>query len=232
MTARSSRKVWVVLAMLALAVGVYGVATRGNPNFRRRPADLIDQFDGVAIFYNGGIHATHGRNLAPDGYNLGIRYQCVEFVKRYYFERHGHRMPDSFGHAKDFYDPDLPDGGWNARRGMAQHVNGSPTKPAAGDLLVFRPWLFNRYGHVAIVASVSGAGVEIAQQNPGPWGKTRATYPLVFKDRRWRIDHPRILGWLTLPESFDSGTDSSRRNHRRGTKVRLSLRAHEGRWHG
>ncbi|WP_413044376.1 hypothetical protein [Pseudomonas sp. YJ42] len=61
-----------------------------------------------------------GRNLTQDGYNLGLRYQCVEFVKRYYFERHGHRMPDSYGHAKDFFDPQVGDGALNARRGLLQ----------------------------------------------------------------------------------------------------------------
>jgi hypothetical protein len=153
----------------------------------------------VAIHYNGGIHATHGRNRTPDGYNIGIRYQCVEFIKRYFWERHKHRMPDSYGHAKDFFDPQLPDGGWNARRAMVQHVNGGGTKPAKGDLVVFRPWLFNRYGHVAIVASVSNNTVEIAQQNPGPWGKTRTSYPLVCTENHWFIEHPRLLGWLRLP---------------------------------
>ncbi|SUD83261.1 Uncharacterised protein [Stutzerimonas stutzeri] len=54
-----------------------------------------------------------GGNLSKDGYNLGLRYQCVEFVKRYYFERHGHRMPDTYGHAKSFFDPSLGDGALN-----------------------------------------------------------------------------------------------------------------------
>lgn len=229
--ARSKRKIWIIPVVLAMAWGGYALLTRGNPNFRHRAGDIVDEFDGVAIYYNGGIHATHGRNRSPNGYNLGIRYQCVEFVKRYYFERHGHRMPDSYGHAKDFFDPRIPDGGWNARRGMAQHANGSPTKPEAGDLVVFRPWLFNRYGHVAIVASVFDQSVEIVQQNPGPWGKTRATCPLVFKEGRWFIGHPRILGWLTLPESPDSGASSSRHKDRREMAVGLILRTHDGHWH-
>lgn len=36
----------------------------------------------VAIYFNGGVNMSQGRNLTIDGYNLGIRYQCVEFVKR------------------------------------------------------------------------------------------------------------------------------------------------------
>lgn len=203
------RKLWIWLGVLAVAGGVYGVATRVNLNVRYRPGDVLDRLDGVAIHYNGGIHMTHGRHLAPDGYNLGIRYQCVEFVKRYYYERHGHRMPDAYGHAKDFFDASLADGQWNARRGMAQYVNGGMTRPAAGDLIVFRPWLFNRYGHVAIVASVSNDSLEIAQQNPGPWGKTRAVYPLTVKDNCWFVEHRRVPGWLRLPPAPDSPGEQS-----------------------
>ena len=193
------RKMWMSLIILFMAGGGDWFVTRSNPNMCHRAGDVLDVLDGVAIHYNGGIHATHGRNRTPDGYNIGIRYQCVEFIKRYFWERHKHRMPDSYGHAKDFFDPQLPDGGWNARRAMVQHVNGGGTKPAKGDLVVFRPWLFNRYGHVAIVASVSNNTVEIAQQNPGPWGKTRTSYPLVCTENHWFIEHPRLLGWLRLP---------------------------------
>lgn len=180
--------------------GGYWFVTRGNPNNRRQAGEVIDKLDGVAIFYNGGIHAAHGRNLTADGYNIGIRYQCVEFIKRYFMERYGHRMPDSYGHAKDFYDLRIPDGGLNLRRGMLQYANGGVSRPAAGDLVVFRPWLFNRYGHVAIVAAVSDNAVEIVQQNPGPWGRSRVSYPLACKENRWIIKHQRVLGWLRLPK--------------------------------
>ncbi len=46
---------------------------------------IIDEFNGVAVYYNHNVGNVSGRNLAPDGYNLGLKYQCVEFVKRYYF---------------------------------------------------------------------------------------------------------------------------------------------------
>ena len=200
---KPARKAWVALGLLFVAGGSYWFGTHGNPNARFRAGDVVDELDGVAIRYNGGIHAAHGRNRTADGYNVGIRYQCVEFVKRYLLERQGHRMPDAYGHARDFYDPRLPDGGWNARRAMVQHANGGAAKPAKGDLVVFGPWLFNRYGHVAIVASVSGHAVEIAQQNPGPWGRTRVGYPLACRENRWFIEHRRVLGWLRLPAGQD-----------------------------
>lgn len=195
-----------VLLIPACLLAVYAAATRLNPNLDREVGEKIDELNGVAIYYNGGVNMTRGRNLSVDGYNLGIRHQCVEFVKRYYFERHGHRMPDTFGHARDFFRRDVDDGAINAQRAMLQFSNGSNTMPEPADLLVFKPWLFNPYGHVAIVSSVDGALMEIAQQNPGPFGSSRETIPVSFKHGKWFVEHPRVLGWLRLPPVEESSS--------------------------
>ncbi len=188
------------LAVLPLvALGLYSAVTRIDPNPRHAVGEQLDELNGVAIYYNGGVNTVQGRNLTQDGYNLGLRYQCVEFVKRYYFERHGHRMPDSYGHAKDFFDPQVSDGGLNAKRSMLQFTNGSAMPPQADDLLVFAPSLLNRYGHVAIIASVGSDTLQIAQQNPGPFASARENLPLGHRDGRWYIENDRVRGWLRLP---------------------------------
>lgn len=51
----------------------------------------VDSLHGVYVYYNGAVGNVKDRNLAPDGYNLGLRYQCVEFVKRYYYEYLDHK---------------------------------------------------------------------------------------------------------------------------------------------
>ena len=187
------------LAVLPLAaLGLYSAVTRIDPNPRHAVGEQLDELNGVAIYYNGGVNTVQGRNQTQDGYNLGLRYQCVEFVKRYYFERHGHRMPDPYGHAKDFFDPGLDDGALNAKRAMLQFGNGGPDQPQPEDLLVFGPSLFNRYGHVAVIARVDQNNLEIAQQNPGPFGSSREILPLAENAGRWSIEHPRVLGWLRL----------------------------------
>jgi len=187
-------------ALLApsLILGGYAVATRINLNPWYSVGQPIDELNGVIIYFNGGVNTTRGRNLSKDGYNLGIRFQCVEFVKRYYFERYDHRMPDPYGHAKDFFDVELSDGAWNQKRGMLQYVNGGRFKPEPDDLLVFGPWLFNQYGHVAIVSSVGNTSLEVAQQNPGPFGSSRELLELTHRDGKSFVDHPRVLGWLRL----------------------------------
>jgi surface antigen len=154
---------------------------------------VVDQFNGVDVYYNGSTGNVSGRNLTKDGYNLGQKYQCVEFIKRYYYQRFNHKMPDSYGHAKNYFDESIADGQLNPKRNLLQFHNGSPTKPQVEDIIVFG---WSRYGHVAIISKVSDNEIEIIQQNPGPNKSSRATYPLIFNKGLWKIDSFRILGYL------------------------------------
>ena len=156
----------------------------------------IDSLNGVNVYFNGEVDNVSGRNLTKDNYNLGLKYQCVEFVKRYYYEHLLHKMPDSYGHAKDFYNDTLKDGDINAKRNLTQYSNPSQSKPKIDDLIVFSGTTFNKYGHVAIVSNVEEDEVEIIQQNPGPFINSRESFPLAKQDEKWKIDNHRILGWL------------------------------------
>ncbi|PKP21748.1 MAG: CHAP domain-containing protein [Bacteroidetes bacterium HGW-Bacteroidetes-21] len=156
----------------------------------------IDSLNGVIVYYNGSIDHVSERNLTEDGYNLGLKYQCVEFVKRYYYQYFHHKMPDSYGHAKDFFDPALENGQLNKRRNLIQYVNPGNTKPKVNDLIVFDEHKFNKYGHVAIISGVTDDHIEIIQQNPGPNGKSRQSFSLKKEGEIWTIENDRILGWL------------------------------------
>ena len=78
-----------------LAVLLFFPSKDFNPNPKFSFGDKIDSLDGVYVFYNGSVSHTEGRNKSEDGYNLGLKYQCVEFVKRYYYMHFKHKMPDS-----------------------------------------------------------------------------------------------------------------------------------------
>jgi CHAP domain. len=194
------RWLWAGLVLVLLAAAGYYVVTRCNINPQRQVGEVVDELDGAAVYYNGGVAHVEGRHLASDGYNLGLKYQCVEFVKRYYYEHYGHKMPDSYGHAKDFFDSRVKDGEMNAARGLIQYVNGSLMPPQKGDLVVYAPHAGNHYGHVAVVSEVSEAGVEIIQQNPGPFGVSREVYTLTQDAHgHWHIGHDRVMGFLRMP---------------------------------
>lgn len=155
----------------------------------------VDSFNGVAVYYNGP-NFTHvaGRNVTPDGYNLGLKYQCVEFVKRYYYQVLNHKMPNTFGHAKDYFDRSLPDRAFNKKRGLMQYRNVREYKPQVNDLLVYNSYPGNNFGHVAIISKISENEIELVQQNMGT--KSRLQIPLVNFYQYWTIADYNILGWL------------------------------------
>ena len=99
-----------------------------NINSIHQIRDSIDELEDVEIFYNGSIRHIENRNVTKDGYNLGLRWQCVEFVKRFYLKFFNHKMPDSYGHAKDFFDKNIEDGKLNKARNLIQHSNPSLAK--------------------------------------------------------------------------------------------------------
>ena len=137
-----------------------------------------------------------GRELTQDGYNLGLKYQCVEFVKRYYYEELNHKMPDSYGNAKDFFNSKIRDGKINKQRNLYQHTNPCSSKPKINDLIIYSGTALNRYGHVSIISNVTENEIEIIQQNPGPFASSREKYVLINVDGKWKINNDRILGWL------------------------------------
>ena len=156
----------------------------------------VDAYNGVAIYDNGSVRNVSGRNVTADGYNLGLKYQCVEFVKRFYYEYYDHKMPDSYGHARDFFNHSVPDGGYNKQRALTQYAQGSSTKPKSNDLIIFGPTPYNEFGHVAIVSKVKSNQIEIAQQNPGRGNSSRALYSLSNSGGKWSIGNQYVLGWL------------------------------------
>jgi len=156
----------------------------------------IDSFNDVSVYYNGNPKNVSGRNLTKEGYNLGLNYQCVEFVKRYYYEHLNHEMPNSYGHAKDFYDNETLDGELNKNRNLIQFNNPSLSKPKVNDIMVLDKSTFNKFGHVSIVSKVNDNSIEVVQQNV--FLNSRENYDLKFIDGKWKIDNERILCWLRM----------------------------------
>lgn len=191
-------KHWSFLLIGLTIAGIAGAWTFKNLNVNsdHEVGQEIDSFNDVAVYFNGGVSNVSGRNTTKDGYNLGLKYQCVEFVKRYYYEHLNHKMPDSYGNAKDFFNPALSDGQMSTQRNLTQYTNSSISQPKVDDLLIFDGTLLNRFGHVAIVSKVSDNEIEIIQQNPGPFEKSRVNFSLENKNGKWEIKDEKVLGWL------------------------------------
>lgn len=196
------KKTAIILSSLALIllliVSANYIIKKTNLNRNREVAEVIDSFNGVNVYFNGGVDHVLGRNLTKDGYNLGLKYQCVEFVKRYYYEHLNHKMPDSYGHAKHFINPKLKDGVLNPARNLRQFNNPSTQKPQVNDIVIFKGTLLNPFGHVAIISEVTDNDIEIIQQNPGPFSPSRERYPLIQENHQWIIQHKNIIGRLGI----------------------------------
>lgn len=202
-------KIALIAACAIVLVGIaayYINKSRYNPNPKYALGQPLDSLNSVVVYYNGMVGHSSGRSTSPDGYNIGMKYQCVEFVKRYYYQRWNHKMPDAYGNAKDFFDASLPDSSFNAKRGLVQFANGSISKPRVEDLLIFDGHARNPYGHVCIVSFADSLSIGIVQQNPGPFAASRDTFPLSHKGKKWFIEKERTLGWMRRVDTVAAST--------------------------
>lgn len=175
---------------------IFNTSCQYKYNNHYKIGQKIDSLNGVFVYYNGAVGNVVERNTSIDGYNIGLKYQCVEFVKRYYYEYLNHKMPNSYGHAKDFFDQSLADNTLNEARNLMQFTNGSIQKPQVNDIIIFDKTKFNPYGHVAIVASVDKNYITIIQQNTGKLASTRKKIKYYQKQHKYFLQSKHVLGWL------------------------------------
>ena len=169
-----------------------------NLIFSPEEGQVIDMFKGVEVYYNGDINNTFGISESSDGYYYGKKYLCEEFVNRFYFETHRHRMPDCHGEAKDYFDVALEDNVLNPARNMHQFYDDSTVKPRANDLVVLGKSKQYPRGHLFIITEVGKDYIRYIHQNPGIGEESRGVYELTNTDGNWKINVPHILGWLRV----------------------------------
>lgn len=189
-----------IIITTIICIVIFSIAILAkNVNWNRNHSvgEVVDSLNGVKVYYNGGVGNSEGRNLTQEGYNIGVKYQCVEFIKRYYYNHLHHKMPDTYGNAIDYYDTSLKDSTYNKKRDLIQFSNPSEVKPKQKDIIIFDKTIFNRFGHVAIVSKVEEDLIEIIQQNPGPFASSREKIKLKKQKNLWIIDNKRILGRLS-----------------------------------
>jgi surface antigen len=157
--------------------------------------DSVDSFNSV-IVYNNGIDypESHGKNYSKDSsYYYGKKWQCVEYIKRYYSDYLHHKMPNGLGNAKDFFNSKLKHGELNKERDLLQFKNDSTDCPKVNDIFVFG----GKYGHVAIVMNVTKVEIEVIQQNI--YMTPREKFKLTLKDGIYTVGEKRKPnGWLRM----------------------------------
>jgi predicted chitinase len=157
--------------------------------------------DGVPGYYNGPNEATTwGSHTSSDGFYYGEKWQCVEYVRRYYHDALSHDVTKR-GDARTWFTDGLEDGGstfdglvqYNHAGAGAKSDDGFSVKPQKGDILVLKT---GSYGHVAIVAEVSDTKVTIAQQNVVGDGFTSDIKMKKEPTGKWRLTEKHPLGLL------------------------------------
>ncbi len=164
------------LLVVAMSVGVFGVAA---PAWAANCGDVLATANGVDIRSNGIWEASSTGNSCggdawadyntaqtPGGTTVktGAKWQCVEFVKRYYVQK-GWISSYWTGSGSTLKD--------NLLGGLTFMANGSITSIMVGDVVTLN---YSTFGHAGVVCAVNGSTVTIANQNGGSglWGT--ATY--------------------------------------------------------
>ncbi|OWY21865.1 hypothetical protein B6N25_08410 [Sphingobacteriales bacterium TSM_CSS] len=124
------------------------------------PGTVSATFNGVAAKLNCPVGSlnTFGYNY-DSGINTGYRWQCVEYVNRYYYMIYNMDLKSTpmYGNAAGYYTYTN-----HASIGLLKYANGGSVPPQVGDMIVSTS---QTYGHIAIVTSVTSTTVGIIDQN-------------------------------------------------------------------
>jgi hypothetical protein len=158
----------------------------------------------VVVF--AGVRNRHGATNEFTGY----QWQCVEFARRWLWDRKALLLPDVNIAAEIFYVPHVYDPVAKANFPVRCVENGTAEKPVADVLIIYRPHSGNFPGHVGVITEVGDDYVCVADQNRDfkPWAAGTSymmRFPLKHADGLWTIvdegleDVEPVLGWVTFP---------------------------------
>jgi hypothetical protein len=120
-----------------------------------------------------------------DGLPTGKKWQCVEFVRRYYMQIHRLTFPsvaDAYEMMKltEFIDIDTQ------QPYPCTFHSSLESTPQKDDILILE---HEEYGHTAIIVGIQGDRIRIAEQNWKPWVAS-------YYSRELLVNDPLIIGWL------------------------------------
>lgn len=138
---------------------------------------------------------------------MGIKWQCVEYARRWLFIRKG-CVFDSIDGAADMWTElsvvqRVVDGQCFS---LKQHPNGSPSPPQNESLLIYPRFGEDLpYGHVAIIVDVLPGYIRVAEQNYNShyWNRNYGRQiPYALKNGSYYIeDAYPVLGWMSTEDA-------------------------------
>jgi len=154
----------------------------------------VGEYNGITAYSNYEIDYVSNEYNYEDEYNTGMKWQCVEYVNRYYYIIYGMGIRIPGTNAEDYYDT-------ASDRGLVAYPNGGTTSPQPEDILCSNG---GTLGHVAIVREVTADSVHVIHQN---WANTEAdndkTISMSVSDGHYTVSgfsgsYP-VQGWLRKP---------------------------------
>lgn len=143
--------------------------------------------------YNYQYESSTGTN-----YNLGFKWQCVEYCNRYYFQVYRKKIRIAGTNAVDYF-------GTASSRGLVSYANGGTEPPKPGDILCFKGGT-GGYGHVSICRFVSSTAVNVCQQNVTCTTRdSNFAHSMAVKSGKYTVSGASLgktyvcQGWLRVP---------------------------------
>ncbi|KEG14232.1 trypanothione synthetase [Trypanosoma grayi] len=171
---------------------------------------------GIPAYSNKHDMFFSGERSIDGNLFCGFKYQCVEFARRWLYERKLLVLPDVNWAVHIFQLKEVHDARTAAPVRCVAVRNGTSVKPIADSLLIYPSEEDNIVGHVAAITEVGDNWVRIADQNHRfhKWdGDYAAQLPLKYENGVWTIEDPledcvlKPLGWVTFPDTPDRTPD-------------------------
>lgn len=185
MFGRTGQNVKFDLAVYKTATTVEKISySSASPNQTKLPFGSIYGYIGnTAVYSNGPTYGSSSYN-SVEGYSTGLRYQCVELCRRFYFQYYGKKM-GADANAKDFFSKCSS---WN----MTAFANGGVMAPKPGDILCYNEKAGGGMGHVEPIVEVGPDYVIVVRQN---------VYPSTHVGQRYSrqgntINVANLQGWI------------------------------------
>jgi hypothetical protein len=109
----------------------------------------------IDVFSNGSSNfLSEEISTDSEGAYLGIKYQCVEFVRRFIYHRHKVNLANRWRN-KNALD-------WFSNRDKMNLISIDLEMSRPGDIITFSGGL---YGHIGVVKNIQGDGIKFCSQN-------------------------------------------------------------------
>lgn len=138
------------------------------------------------------------------------RWQCVEYIKRFYYEAMGINLYKPIGIARNYWDKydNTGDYSYIKNSGLEKCNNDFSCRLNLGDILVFST---APYGHVAIEVNENGSQIKIIEQNYRSDDNSERYLDIQTQNTKYKILDNTVIGWLHMPIG-EFGDDAYLRN--------------------